>query len=328
MTLPAYRDVDLALHLELVRAERPLRGTSASEVVARHFPELTAEDRARTRSDGRTKVFDNVVHWSRNHLNVRGLLDQLPAGEWQTNTNARDALVADLTQRGVSTDRAGAFIQGAELLSDLLGKAWPKSLRLKAAGSKNGSVESPTVRGTLAVGDGAAVPTVSPSQHDNRLDMKRALLGRLNVIDPYEFEQLIGRVLDSIGFRDTQVVGKSGDEGVDIITYLHSPFVRAKVAVQVKRHTGNVGPRDISYLRDRWARRSDRLLFVTTSDFTVGAREVANDEHDKQVALVTGDRLADVMINLGLGVRTHPLVTYELDEAYLSGAESSADFAE
>ncbi|MGH6805072.1 MAG: restriction endonuclease, partial [Methyloceanibacter sp.] len=79
------------------------------------------------------------------------------------------------------------------------------------------------------------------------------------------------------------VVGRSGDEGVDILADLYSPLITAKVAVQVKRHTANIGPRDISYLRDRWSRRADRLLFVTTADFTLGAKEVAADEHDKQV---------------------------------------------
>ncbi len=135
----------------------------------------------------------------------------------------------------------------------------------------------------------------------------------------YEFEQFAARVLDSVGFRDTQVVGRSGDEGVDVITFLHSPFVSAKVAVQVKRHTNNVGPRDISYLRDRWARRADRLLFITTADFTSGAREVAADDHERQVALVTGEQLVNVMLEHGLGVIARPQMTYELDETYFSG---------
>jgi restriction system protein len=141
----------------------------------------------------------------------------------------------------------------------------------------------------------------------------------LNKLEGYEFEQIVARLLDALGFRDTQVVGRSGDEGVDLITYLNSPLITAKVAVQVKRHTGNVGPKDVSYLRDRWAHRADRLLFITTSDYTAGAREVATEARDKAVELINGGELVDVMIEHSLGVRTRPLVTYDLDEEFFSG---------
>jgi restriction system protein len=151
--------------------------------------------------------------------------------------------------------------------------------------------------------------------------IKQVILDRLSKMPPAEFEQLVGRVLDSIGFRDTQVVGRAGDEGVDVIAYLYSPFVSAKIAFQVKRHAANVGPKDISYLRDRWARRADRLVLVTTSDFTPGAREVASESgHDKPVDLVNGEQLIRVMIANDLGVHTRPKVTYEIDDDYFSGA--------
>jgi len=159
----------------------------------------------------------------------------------------------------------------------------------------------------------------SGSGEGSREWAQRQLLDRLNNLAGYEFEQLIARVLDALGFRDTQVTGRSGDEGVDLITWLWSPLVSAKVAVQVKRHSGNVGPRDISYLRDRWAHRADRLMFITTSDFTVGAREVAAEDRDKEVQLVKGEELVQVMLEHGLGVRAEPQVTYGVDEDFFTG---------
>jgi restriction system protein len=132
----------------------------------------------------------------------------------------------------------------------------------------------------------------------------------------YEFEQFVGRLLDSLGFRDTRVTERSGDEGVDVLAYLHSPLITAKVAVQVKRHSQNVGPKDISYLRDRWSHRADRLMFITTSDYTAGAREVAAEGSSKEVQLVTGDQLADIMIEHSIGVQAHPVLSYEVDNEY------------
>lgn len=327
MSIPTYRDVDLALLVETVRAKKTVRRSQMMEGVARHFPNLSAEDRARTRADGRTKVFDNIFQWAFNHLKIRGLLEHVPPGEWRANGQAPDALIEDLIQRGVGSERARVFIATGDPLSSVLGSDWAKAARLKPlAPSSNDTYTNGSNKNDSVPVQRNLEPDTVPAPRLPRMDRdaaKQKLLTRLNAIEPYDFEQLVGRVLDAIGFRDTQVVGKSGDEGVDIITYLDSPFVRAKVAVQVKRRSGNVGPRDISYLRDRWSRRSDRLLFVTTSDFTIGAREVADEEHDKPVALVNGDRLAEVMIAHGLGIRINPQVTYEIDDEYLSGAEPS-----
>jgi len=164
-----------------------------------------------------------------------------------------------------------------------------------------------------------APPQTQAADLKDQDGVKAALLTRLNRMQGYEFEQLVAKLLDALGFRDTQVVGQSGDEGVDLITYLDSPLIRAKVAVQVKRHTANVGPKDISYLRDRWGYRADRLLFVTTAAYTAGAQEVAQGQGDKPVELVSGDQLIDVMIEHGLGVSTRPVLNYELDENFFSG---------
>jgi hypothetical protein len=158
-------------------------------------------------------------------------------------------LVNDLVQRGVDTRRAQQFIAASEPLSAVLGSDWAKPVRLKAAGSPNdASGQHDETKDALP-----RKPVPGPHRENgvnlDRVRAKHELLARLNAVEPYEFEQLVGRVLDSIGFKDTQVVGKSGDEGVDIITYLHSPLITAKVAVQVKRRSGNVGPKDISYLR-------------------------------------------------------------------------------
>jgi len=72
-------------------------------------------------------------------------------------------------------------------------------------------------------------------------------------------------------------------------------------------------------LRDRWARRADKLLFVTTSDFTAGAREVASEHDMKPVQLITGNELTDIMIQHRIGVVAHTVERLELDEEFLGG---------
>jgi restriction endonuclease Mrr len=314
LTIPSYKDVDLALLLELVRARRSVRPSETYASVAKHFPDLTDEDLAKTRQDGRTKVFNNMIHWARDHLRRRGLLLDVIA-QWEVTHQALEVLVDDLEKRGASRGRAETFIGRTDGLPDLLGRNWARAVR-------SGGARGPTARSSSAAGAHAQEELTResgerPSQVENGA-IERDVLARLGRMDGYEFEQFVGRLLDSVGFKDTRVMGRSGDEGMDVLTFLPSPFVTAKVAVQVKRHSANVGPKDISYLRDRWAKRADKLLFITTSDYTQGAREVATDDREAQVELVNGEQLVAVMVQHQLGVKAQPLVAYEVDEEYFS----------
>jgi restriction system protein len=315
MTIPAYKDVDLALLLELVRRRSPVRPVDIYADIERHFPHLSREELALTRSDGRTKVFHNMIHWARDRIKRRGLLASA-SGPWSVVPGAAGAVIEDLIARGAKPDqRVNDFVNGTEAIPSLLGQGWATPVRSKP--TKGGAP-----RRGQPVPDTEPTPLVGPEHGvavDHREQIRAALLSRLGKMQGYEFEQLVAKLLDALGFRDTQVVGRSGDEGVDLLTYLHSPLIRARVAVQVKRHTANVGPKDISYLRDRWSRRADRLLFVTTSDYTAGAQEVASDQGDAPVELINGKQLIDVMIGHGIGVQTQPLVRYETDEEFFSG---------
>jgi restriction system protein len=262
-----------------------------------------------------------MVNWGRNHLRTRGLLvDEYR--RWSVVPAAKDALTDDLSQRGATaTERLNQFISSSVPIPDLLGPNWAGTVRGSASkGPKSPSVAALSNPPTAVASREAALPEPQrPPQAGDAQGVQARLIERLNKLEGYEFEQLVARILDALGFRDTQVVGRSGDEGIDLITYLHSPLIRAKVVVQVKRHTANVGPKDVSYLRDRWSHRADRLMFVTTSDFTAGAREVASEERDKPVELVSGAQLIDVMMEHRIGVLARPVLTYEIDEEFFSG---------
>ena len=315
MVIPAYRDVDLALLLELVRRTQEARPAEIYADVGRHFPNLTDEDLAKTRPDGRTKVFNNMVQWARDHLRVRGLLRELPPGRWRVNDLASRALLEDLVQRGAQNRKAEQFVTGRGAVPELLGPQWAKQVGRRAR-PKAGSTKARASSAKPKTAQGQQ--PVAVLSDDDREGTKKGLLARFSQMEGYEFEQFIGRLLDSLGFRDTQVVGQSGDEGIDVLTYLTSPLLTVKVAVQVKRHSANIGPRDISYLRDRWAHRADKLLFITTSDYTAGAREVADEDRQKKVDLISGEQLVEVMIERQLGVQVEPVLKYHLDEDYLS----------
>ena len=142
------------------------------------------------------------------------------------------------------------------------------------------------------------------------------MMERLQNIPWDAFERLVGRLLASLGFSDVKVVGRPGDEGVDLMASFGNDLLHASVAVQVKRRRDNIAAPDVSYLRDRWSSRADKLLFITTSDYRPGARDVAEDPSHKEVKLICGSELVEVMLKHGIGVRPASMAPLTIDEAF------------
>jgi restriction system protein len=73
---------------------------------------------------------------------------------------------------------------------------------------------------------------------------KEELLDQLGQIDPGTFEELIGELLEKIGFEDVEVTRRSGDGGIDVRGVLTVGGVtRVKTAIQVKRWANKVPDR-------------------------------------------------------------------------------------
>jgi restriction system protein len=252
------------------------------------------------------------------------VLEDHGSGTWGLNQQARELAVTWLRERGIQD--ATAFIASDKPLHELLGVDWAKPKGTRVRKSRLIANDKPATQGqalrpaetTLPVS--TRVTDLSSLVLEEVSRIRTALIGFLRELDDREFENLIARILDALGFRDTVVVGRPGDGGVDVRCVMKNRLLEATVAVQVKRQLSNVGPKEISYLRDRWARRVDKLLFITTSDYTSGAREVAEDEGATRVTLVNGNELADLLIEERIGVSTRVVESLQLDEEFLTGS--------
>ena len=150
-----------------------------------------------------------------------------------------------------------------------------------------------------AAGEAAATGPVAGDVEDPDEAMERLwrarrqlvageLLERIGQASPAFFEQLVVRLLVAMGYggsyaEASQVVGRSGDEGIDGII------------------------------------KEDRLgldaIYVTTSSFSPGARAYV-DRIDKRIVLIDGPMLADLMIEHGVGVapeRTYTIPRVDTD---------------
>lgn len=106
-----------------------------------------------------------------------------------------------------------------------------------------------------------------------------------------------------------QVIGKSGDEGIDGIIK-EDRLGLDIIYIQAKRWEGVVGRPEVQkFAGALQGQRARKGVFITTSAFSKEATRYAANIETK-VILIGGDRLADLMIDHGVGVTTD--ATYEV----------------
>lgn len=149
---------------------------------------------------------------------------------------------------------------------------------------------------------------------------KQELLVQLGEIDPGTFEELIGELLERIGFEDVVVTKRSGDGGIDVRGVLTVGGVtRVKTAIQVKRWANNVPDRIVRELRGSIG-PAEQGLIITTSRFTKAAIGEAEMTDRAPVTLINGELLVELLAEFEIGVRRQSRPVLQLDETTLAGA--------
>ncbi len=137
---------------------------------------------------------------------------------------------------------------------------------------------------------------------------RKDLLERLLDMDPREFEYLVKRLLVSMGYENTEVTKSSGDGGVDVIADIEVGITSVKEVVQAKRHRGTIQRHVLDALRGSLHRfDAFRGTIVTTGRFTSGAKEATLERQAAPITLIDGDKLVDLLIEHGIGVRKHTI---------------------
>jgi restriction system protein len=147
------------------------------------------------------------------------------------------------------------------------------------------------------------------------------LLTRVRTMKPKRFEQLVVDVLVAMGYGGTrgdaaQVVGKSGDGGIDGVIK-EDRLGLDMVYIQAKRYESDVGPAAIrEFVGSLGEHKAHKGVFITCGGFTSGAREAAVKAHFR-IVLIDGEQLAQFMIDHGVGVTDHKsFVVKRMDSDY------------
>ena len=122
-------------------------------------------------------------------------------------------------------------------------------------------------------------------------------------LTPSAFERLIQRILREKGFSQVEVIGKTGDGGIDGkgIAKING-ILSFHIIFQCKRYKGKVSSSEIRDFRGAMVGRTDKGLFITTGTFTRDAIREANRDGAPAIDLMDGDKIAEKLKELNLGV--------------------------
>lgn len=109
--------------------------------------------------------------------------------------------------------------------------------------------------------------------------------------NPYEFQDLVAALLNSMGYYISDVAKRGPDGGIDIIAY-NDPLgtTQPRIIVQVKhRPDSTISSDEIQKLAGTLKRTSDVGIFVTSGDFSKPAEKEARNSRE-HIELIGFDR--------------------------------------
>lgn len=144
---------------------------------------------------------------------------------------------------------------------------------------------------------------------------RELLRSKLSTMSPYRFEELVGDLLEAMGYEDVTVTRESGDKGVDVVATVQFGITTITEVVQVKRHQGNIGRPILDQLRGALPyHKALRGTIITTGKFSSGCLDAALYPGAAPIGLIDGERLLDLLIEHEIGIRKRPAQLYDIDE--------------
>ena len=139
---------------------------------------------------------------------------------------------------------------------------------------------------------------LAPKPVTAEYDAQRVVLEQVLELDDKEFEILVGHLLTALGFESSEVIGRTGDGGVDARGELNvSGMAKVKLFVQAKRYKlgSRVSANTVKALRQAIP-RDGQGAFITTADFDRKAPEIATDPNFPRIGLINGRQLVDLLV--------------------------------
>lgn len=267
MALPTYQTV----MLPLLRYAQDMQEHSLREAtiaVSDSFG-LSEEERSQLLGSGRKPIIDDRVGWARTYLGQAKLLESTRRGFFRITARG-----IELLQKNPTTINDQTLKQYIEFLEFLNRKSRKNKLEI------------------LIQNDSPSETTSTPeelleSAHQTiRNSLAAEILEMIMTCSPNFFERLVVELLVKMGYGGTledagQAIGKSGDGGIDGIIKEDRLGLDA-IYLQAKRWENTVGSPEIQkFAGALQGRRAKKGVFITTSEYSKGARDFASAIENK-----------------------------------------------
>jgi restriction system protein len=286
MSIPDYQSIMLPLLRQLADGAEHSLG-EVREAVAEHFG-LTPEDREQLLPSGNQGVFENRVGWARTYLKKAGLLEYVKRGVLRITPIGLEVLSEKPSEINVKyLDRFPEF---------------QEFRRAKRESRSTDAAESDTFD--------TPDETIEAAYQQLRNQLTNELLEQIRAMSWQFFERLVVDLLVKMGYGGSrreagQAFQQGGDEGIDGIIK-EDRLGLDIIYVQAKRWKdgATVGRPEIQkFAGALQGKRARKGVFITTSSFSREALDYAGLIENK-IILIDGDRLADLMLEHGVGVTT------------------------
>jgi len=249
-------------------------------------------------------VYKNRVGWAHDRLKRAGLSSAPRYGYWK------------LTERGLAFAQTHQSSLSEQQIKDLA--VVDPAVRLRPLRTVDGDSDASPLEQSMK--DSVATPDDLLEGALSELNEATAsdLLETIGRGSPKFFENLVLDLLHKMGYgarrEDLQRVGRSHDEGIDGIISLDRLGLE-KVFVQAKRWQGSVGREVVQAFYGALAgQRANKGVLITTSSFTPHAVEFAKSV--ERIVLIDGGRLAELMMECGVGVSHRTVKIPKIDNDY------------
>ncbi len=304
MPVPGYQDLMLPL-LQLAADGQEHTITDAIDTLADQFALSDAERELMLPSGTQTQLYNRCT-WALTYLTKSLLLNKSARGRFKIAPRGETAL------RTKPTRIDHAFLMQFQEFREF------KQKKLNAVASDAIQSVNPTDEVDTSL---TPLEQVEAGYKELREALADEILTRVRVMKPKDFEQLVVDVLVAMGYGGSQldaaqVVGKSGDGGIDGVIK-EDRLGLDMVYVQAKRYAADVGPGAIrEFVGSLGEHKATKGVFITCGGFTSGAKEAAAKAHHR-IVLIDGDQLAEYMIDNGVGVANYKAyIVKKLDSDY------------
>jgi len=309
MTIPKFNELFTQVLDELSDGKPWTRNDLFDAVVDKL--NLTPEEREEKISAGYSRAKDRV-HWACAYLTYAEAVSKPKRGILQ---------ITDFGRKLLADNPRGVTLAQLEKTPGLI--AWSERT-IAAQKAKKG--QSSDVKPQIVSGNAEGVSPLEQMESalaSLNADVASEVLSRLRT-EHWEFmERAVLKVLLRLGFgqdeEDLFHVGGSHDGGIDGIIN-QDKLGLDQIYVQSKRYKEGAGiSRDTiaSFIGAMDIKGVNKGVFITASHFTPEARKAVLESRNKQVVLIDGEELAQIMVQNQIGVAAIKSFTvYKIDENF------------